>query len=141
MFGSFLPSLWSSSNQSLLGSREPTLLCNQVGVLERVARGQQLIHNFKLPFIPHFLIEAANDGPVLHGHWDSPPPDALIRYLRRSALPYGTALRKPVMARLHKAYSRGVRLAILIDGCACSCFVAASLPRHPCSAGRSPRSP
>src|ERR1700686_660387 len=29
MFGSFLPSLWSSSNQSLLGSREPTLLCNQ----------------------------------------------------------------------------------------------------------------
>src|SRR5216683_62959 len=30
MFGSFLPSLWSSSNQSLLGSREPTLLCNQV---------------------------------------------------------------------------------------------------------------
>jgi len=33
MFGSFLPSLWSSSNQSLLGSRveEPTLLCNQVG--------------------------------------------------------------------------------------------------------------
>jgi hypothetical protein len=30
MFGSFLPSLWSSSKQSLLGSREPTLLCNQV---------------------------------------------------------------------------------------------------------------
>src|SRR5260221_2294873 len=30
MFGSFLPSLWSSSNQSVLRSREPTLLCNQV---------------------------------------------------------------------------------------------------------------
>lgn len=30
MFGSFHPSLWSSNNQSLLGSREPTLLCNQV---------------------------------------------------------------------------------------------------------------
>src|SRR5260221_10913550 len=30
LFGSFLPSLWSSSNHSLLGSREPTLLCNQV---------------------------------------------------------------------------------------------------------------
>jgi len=30
MFGSFLPSLWSSTNHSLLGSKEPTLLCNQV---------------------------------------------------------------------------------------------------------------
>src|SRR5882762_81771 len=30
MFGSFLPSLWSSSNQSVLRSREPTPLCNQV---------------------------------------------------------------------------------------------------------------
>src|ERR1700722_19997906 len=30
MFGSSLPSLWSSSNQSLPGSREPALLCNQV---------------------------------------------------------------------------------------------------------------
>src|SRR5271167_4745954 len=28
MFGSFRPNLWSSSNQSLHGSREPTLLCN-----------------------------------------------------------------------------------------------------------------
>src|SRR5258707_8974867 len=32
LFGSFLPSLWSSNNQSLLESREPTLLCNQVGI-------------------------------------------------------------------------------------------------------------
>jgi hypothetical protein len=30
MFGSFLPSLWSSTNHSLLGPKEPTLLCNQV---------------------------------------------------------------------------------------------------------------
>src|ERR1700678_3062339 len=30
MSGSFLPSLWSSTNHSLLGSREPALLCNQV---------------------------------------------------------------------------------------------------------------
>src|ERR1035441_2649353 len=30
LFGSFLPSLWSSNNHSLLGSREPTLLCNQI---------------------------------------------------------------------------------------------------------------
>jgi hypothetical protein len=30
MSGSFLPSLWSSSNHSLLGSRESALLCNQV---------------------------------------------------------------------------------------------------------------
>src|SRR5260221_9284240 len=30
LFGSFLPSLWSSNNQSLLGSREPTSLCNHV---------------------------------------------------------------------------------------------------------------
>src|SRR5215813_797598 len=29
MFGSFLPNLWSSCNQSVR-SREPTLLCNQV---------------------------------------------------------------------------------------------------------------
>src|SRR5258708_11036114 len=32
LFGSFLPSLWSSSNHSLLGLREPTLLCNQVSL-------------------------------------------------------------------------------------------------------------
>src|SRR6267378_1188489 len=40
MFGSFLPSLWSSSNQSLLRSREPTLLCNQVleSILKRLSR-------------------------------------------------------------------------------------------------------
>src|SRR5260221_7559576 len=30
LFGSFLPSLWSSSNQSVHRSREPTLLCNHV---------------------------------------------------------------------------------------------------------------
>src|SRR5580704_11423334 len=30
MFGSFLPSLWSSTNHSLLGSKEPTLLCNHL---------------------------------------------------------------------------------------------------------------
>jgi DNA-binding CsgD family transcriptional regulator len=30
MFGSFLPSQWFSTNHSLLGSKEPTLLCNQV---------------------------------------------------------------------------------------------------------------
>src|SRR5215472_8977106 len=30
MSDSFLPSLWSLSNQSLLGSRESALLCNQV---------------------------------------------------------------------------------------------------------------
>src|ERR1700724_2242152 len=28
--GSFLPSQWSSTNHSVLGSKEPTLLCNQV---------------------------------------------------------------------------------------------------------------
>src|SRR5215472_11628782 len=32
MSDSFLPSLWSLSNQSLLGSRESALLCNQVGI-------------------------------------------------------------------------------------------------------------
>src|SRR5260370_5641690 len=77
-----------------------------------MARGDQLIHNFKLAFIPDFFIEAANDGLVLHGHWDSPPPDGLIRYLWRSALPYGTALRKLGMARLERAYSRGVCVGI-----------------------------
>jgi hypothetical protein len=35
MFGSFLPSLWSSTNQSVLGSREPTRLCNQVEIAGR----------------------------------------------------------------------------------------------------------
>jgi len=30
MFGSFLPSQWFSTNHSVLGSKEPTLLCNQV---------------------------------------------------------------------------------------------------------------
>jgi|SRR5271163_3950338 len=31
VFGSFLLSLWSWTNQSLLGSKEPTLLWNHVG--------------------------------------------------------------------------------------------------------------
>src|SRR5271170_1567432 len=30
MSGSFLPSPWSSTNHSLLGSKEPALLCNHV---------------------------------------------------------------------------------------------------------------
>src|SRR5258708_40002708 len=30
LVGSFHPILWPSGNQSLLGSREPTLLCNRV---------------------------------------------------------------------------------------------------------------
>ena len=28
--GSFLPSQWSSTNHSVLGSKEPTLLCNHL---------------------------------------------------------------------------------------------------------------
>jgi hypothetical protein len=32
MFGSFLPSLRSSTNHSLLGPKEPTLLCNHLGI-------------------------------------------------------------------------------------------------------------
>src|SRR5260370_42641812 len=44
MFGSFLPSLWSSSNQSLLGSREPTLLCNHVEYeLRQMSDGANLV--------------------------------------------------------------------------------------------------
>src|SRR6202050_4307225 len=38
MFGSFRPSIWSSTSHSLLGSKEPTLLCNQV----EAAAGQAL---------------------------------------------------------------------------------------------------
>src|SRR5258705_10313085 len=45
LFGSFLPSLWSSSNQSLLGSKEPTLLCNHVESSCQVsAHCQALVH-------------------------------------------------------------------------------------------------
>src|ERR1700730_1873118 len=89
------------------------------GVVECMARGNQLIHNFQLALIPNFFIEAANDGPVIHGHWDSPPPDSLI-HLWRSALPCGTALRTPGMARLEQAYSGGVWVAMLMDGNAVS---------------------
>src|SRR6266436_7198748 len=41
LFGSFLPSLWSSSNQSVLRSREPTLLCNHVEWLDADVRSLQ----------------------------------------------------------------------------------------------------
>jgi hypothetical protein len=34
MSGSFLPSPWFSTNHSLLGSKEPALLCNDVDLLE-----------------------------------------------------------------------------------------------------------
>jgi hypothetical protein len=44
MFGSFLPSLWSSTNHSLLGSKEPTLLCNQVDL--PAARGTVFSNGF-----------------------------------------------------------------------------------------------
>ena|SRR5215469_13667277 len=37
MFGSFLPSPWSSTNHSLLRSKEPTLLCNQIDAMEASA--------------------------------------------------------------------------------------------------------
>src|SRR5580692_6605385 len=41
MFGSFLPSLWSSTNHSLLGSKEPTLLCNHYLFIGRSQRDKQ----------------------------------------------------------------------------------------------------
>src|ERR1700758_1336130 len=40
MFGSFLPNLWSSCNQSVR-SKEPTLLCNQVLARPRANRRSQ----------------------------------------------------------------------------------------------------
>src|SRR5712671_210140 len=80
-----------------------------------MARRQQLIHNSQLALIPHFFVEPPNDGPVLLGHWDS-PSDALIRYLWRSALASGTALRKPGTARLQQAYSPELCRAIPMGG-------------------------
>src|SRR5712672_2845067 len=59
-----------------------------------------------------------------------PPSDALIRYLWRSALPSGTALRKPGTARLQQAYSPALCRAIPMDGLSI-----------PCSERRNPRSP
>src|SRR5260370_42611000 len=44
-----------------------------------------------------------------------PPSDTLIRYLWRSALPSGTALRKPGTARLQQAYSPALCRAIPMD--------------------------
>jgi hypothetical protein len=52
LFGSFLPSLWSSSNHSLLGSREPTLLCNHVESLIRTEHSC----NFHLFSVKHFIL-------------------------------------------------------------------------------------
>jgi hypothetical protein len=40
LLGSFLPSQWFSTNHSVLGSKEPTLLCNQVNFVDFV-RSQQ----------------------------------------------------------------------------------------------------
>ncbi len=34
-----------------------------------MAWGDQLVHNFKPTFIPNFLVEAANNGLVIQGHW------------------------------------------------------------------------
>src|SRR5580700_2100980 len=46
MFGSFLPSLWSSTNHSLLGSKEPTLLCNHLNPHGRLMRLPGATENF-----------------------------------------------------------------------------------------------
>src|ERR1700730_17143383 len=54
MFGSFLPSLWSSTNHSLLGSKEPTLLCNQVEFDFSLYRTKQ-----ELAARPRFTISAS----------------------------------------------------------------------------------
>src|SRR5882762_4970598 len=94
-----------------------------------MARGQQLIHDSQLALIPHFFVEPLNDGLVLLGH-GIPPSDALIRYLWRSALPSGTALRKPGTARLEQAYSPALCRAIPMD-----------VLSIPCSARRNPRRP
>src|SRR6202453_4632426 len=45
MSGSFLPSLWSSTNHSLLGSQEPALLCNHVVLLRFHLSGYGVISN------------------------------------------------------------------------------------------------
>ena len=54
MFGSFLPSLWSSTHHSLLGSKEPTLLCNHWPLRHRrpddtVSDAFQLDANYNRP--------------------------------------------------------------------------------------------
>jgi hypothetical protein len=50
MFGSFLPSPWSSTNHSVLGSKEPTLLCNHLnpldGFIERTPKHHAQVHVF-----------------------------------------------------------------------------------------------
>jgi hypothetical protein len=64
MFGSFLPNLWSTCSQSLLGSREPTLLCNQVECPPETARqmsGNALIGSYRETVKPM----------TLHSHYGS----------------------------------------------------------------------
>src|SRR5271156_1832970 len=45
MSGSFLPSLWSSTNHSLLGSKEPALLCNHVDFGQFHLSGYRVLSN------------------------------------------------------------------------------------------------
>src|SRR5271168_3582340 len=68
MSGSFLPSLWSSTNHSLLGSKEPALLCNHVDFGQFHLSGYRVLSNdagrckrfyflfflpTNTPFLPH----------------------------------------------------------------------------------------
>lgn len=39
------------------------------GVVECVARCDQLVNNLKPTFIPNFFVQAANDGLVIQEHW------------------------------------------------------------------------
>jgi hypothetical protein len=81
-----------------------------------MAFGNQLIHNFELAFIPNFFIEAAYDGLVLRGHWGSSPRTVISDIFGDQPCLTEPRVRKLGMARLEKAYSRGVWLAMVMDG-------------------------
>src|SRR5260370_1723383 len=90
MFGSFLPNLWSSTNQSLLASREPTLLCNHLevtvnptplwAILRSTSRGTKMSTLRKtfyaLTIVGLFGVFVAGCGGGSYGTNPPPPPNA-----------------------------------------------------------------
>src|SRR5580704_15463247 len=60
-----------------------------IGIVESVAGGDDLVHKLEPPLIPNFLVKASNDGFAIGSHKKRPPPsDGLFRHPRRWARPH-----------------------------------------------------
>jgi hypothetical protein len=72
-----------------------------------MARGDQLVHNFKPSIIPNFFVEAAEDGLIIQEHWGTLLLGTVSSGIfGDGAVPYETALRKLRMVRLRNSLLR-----------------------------------